>query len=336
MSVDLVEGVHELSAKYAVGIDLGGTNIKAGVVDEQGELIYHVSIETQAEHGFEHVFGRLVQVVDQCIAGARLTKRDVLAIGYGTPGPMSHKEGIIFASPNLPGWVNIPLRSKFSAATDLPVALENDANAAAFGEFIAGAGKGVRDMVMLTLGTGIGGGIVMNGRLQRGAFDNAAEIGHIIAVPNGRLCPCGQRGCLERYGSANAVAERLMEALEAGEDSSLKARARTRPPITSADVAQAARAGDELAARIWDETCMYLGMACVTIQHMLNPELIVLGGGLIRAGGQLLDPIRAHFGRQTWRIAKDQPRLEFATLGDDAGVIGAAALARIEYAPEPV
>ena len=322
-----------MSAKYTIGIDLGGTNIKAGVLDENGALIYRNPIETQAEHGFEHVFARLVGLVDQCIAGAQLSRSDIFAIGYGTPGPMSHKEGIIYASPNLPGWVNIPLRAKFSAATGLPVTLENDANAAGYGEFVAGAGKGTRDMVMLTLGTGIGGGIVIDGRLQRGAHDNAAEIGHIVAVPNGRPCPCGQLGCLERYGSANAVAERLVEALEAGEDSVLKAGVQAGRLPTSADVARAARAGDALAARIWDETCMYIGIACVSIQHVLNPELIVIGGGLIRAGGQLIDGVRDHFKRQTWRIAKDQPRIEFATLGDDAGVIGAAALARIEYEP---
>lgn len=326
-----------MSAKYAIGIDLGGTNIKAGVLDEHGELVYRGSIETQADRGFEHSFGRLVLAVEQCIAGAKLAKRDILAIGYGTPGPMSHKEGIIYASPNLPGWVNIPMRAKFSAATGLPVTLENDANVAAYGEFIAGAGKGTRNMMMLTLGTGIGGGIVMNGRMQRGAFDNAGEIGHVIAVPNGRPCPCGQLGCLERYGSANAVAERLVEALRAGNlpaaeaKSILRGRVQAGEPITSADVAKAAREGDALAARIWDETCMFLGVACVNVQHLLNVELIVLGGGLIRAGAQLLDPVRAHFEKQTWRIAKDQPRIEFATRGDDAGVIGAAALARDEY-----
>ena len=329
-----------MSGKYTIGIDLGGTNIKAGVLDEQGELVYRCSNETQADRGFEHAFSRLVLTVDQCIAESKLTKRDILAIGYGTPGPMSHKKGIIYASPNLPGWVNIPMRAKFSEAVGLPVTLENDANVAAYGEFIAGAGKGTQDMVMLTLGTGIGGGVVLNGRMQRGAFDNAGEIGHVIAVPNGRACPCGQLGCLERYGSANSVAERLAEALQAGNlpaaeaESVLKDRVAAGESITSADVAKAAREGDALASRIWDETCMHIGIACVNVQHMLNPELIVIGGGLIRAGAQLLDPIRTHFEKQSWRIAKDQPQIEFATRGDDAGVIGAAALARDEFGGE--
>jgi len=320
-----------LPGKFAIGIDLGGTNIKAGVLDTAGNLIYRTSIETQAERGFEHVFARLVQLVADVTRDARLTKNDIAAIGYGTPGPMSHKEGIVYASPNLPGWTNIPLRSRFTEATGLPVTLDNDANVAAYGEFLAGAGKGTSDMVMLTLGTGIGGGIVMGGELERGAFDNAAEIGHMIVVPNGRPCPCGQLGCLERYSSANAVAERFVEALQAGEDSPLKARVEAGETLTSVDIAKAARGGDALAARIWDETCLFLAIACVNIQHVLNPEIVVLGGGLIGAGEQLLTPVRRHFQRQAWQIAQDHPRIEFATLGDDAGVIGAAALARKEH-----
>jgi glucokinase len=323
-----------LAGRHTIGIDLGGTNIKAGVLADDGELLYRCSIETQAEQGFEHVFRRLVQLVEDCICAAGLTKADIVAIGYGTPGPMSHEEGIVYASPNLPGWENIPLRARFTEATALPVTLDNDANVAAYGEFVAGAGKGTRDMVMLTLGTGIGGGIVLDGRLQRGAFDNAAEIGHTIAVPNGRLCPCGQRGCLERYGSANAVAERFVEALRAGEDSALKARLDAGEMLTSVDVAKAAQGGDALATRIWDETCLYLALACLNIQHMLNPECVVLGGGLIGAGDQLLKPIREHFERQAWKVAKDFPRIELATLGDNAGIIGAATLAQIEQGGE--
>lgn len=319
-----------MPGRFTIGIDLGGTNIKAGVLDADGKLVYRCSVETQGDHGFEHVFARLVDLVANVIDDAGLEKTDVAAIGYGTPGPMSHKQGIIYASPNLPGWKDVPLRDRFSKATGLPVTLDNDANAAAFGEFVAGAGKGARDMVLLTLGTGIGGGIILNGELQRGAFDNAAEIGHTIVVPNGRPCPCGQRGCLERYGSANAVAERFIEALRAGEDSPLKARVEAGEAPTSVDIARAARAGDPLAARIWDETCLYLAIACVNIQHVLNPECVVLAGGLIGAGEQLLTPVRAHFRQQAWQIARDHPRIEFATLGDDAGIIGAAALARAE------
>ncbi len=319
-----------MAGTHTIGIDLGGTNIKAGVVDPAGKLVRRTSIATEADRGFEHVFARLVRLVEDLLSQAGLTSTDVCAIGFGTPGPMSHEKGVIYAAPNLPGWDNIPLRDRFAEATGLPVALDNDANAAAFGEFTAGAGRGTRDMVMLTLGTGIGGGIILDGRLLRGTFDNAAEIGHTIAVPGGRPCPCGQRGCLERYSSANAVAERLIEAIEAGETSSLDPAARTGPRPTSADVARAAREGDALAARIWDEMCLHLAIGCVNIQHMVNPETIVLGGGMIRAGEQLLAPVRAHFRKQVWPVPQDYPRIELATLGDDAGIIGAAALARLD------
>ena len=317
-----------MAAQYTIGIDLGGTNIKAGILNDRGELVHHTAIATEAEHGFEHVFVRLVALVDQLIATGGLARGDIAGIGYGTPGPMSHKEGIIYASPNLPGWVNIPLRKRLSAATGFPVTLENDANVAAYGEFVAGAGQGLSHMVMLTLGTGIGGGVIVEGRLNRGGFDNAGEIGHLIVQPNGRPCPCGQRGCLERYSSANAVAERFVEALESGESSPLKSRLDAGQSVTSVDIVNAATAGDGLAVRIWGETCFHLALGCINVQHMLNPECIVLGGGLINAGSRLLDPLRREIAEQVWTIAQDAPRLEFARLGDDAGVIGAAALAR--------
>lgn len=314
--------------QYTIGIDLGGTNIKAGVLDAAGELVCRRSIPTEADGGFEHVFGRLVGLVTDVIGAAGLERADITGIGCGTPGPLSHAAGIIYASPNLPGWENIPLRERLSTATGLPVTLDNDANAAAYGEFVAGAGRGLRDMVLLTLGTGIGGGIILNGQLLRGAFGNAAEIGHMIVAVDGRACPCGQRGCLERYASANAVAERFVEAVQAGADTQLRERVASGQALSSADIAAAARTGDELARRIWDETCLFLAVACVNMQHVLNPQCVVLGGGLIGAGRQLLEPVREHFRRQAWQLAADHPRIEFAELGDDAGVIGAAALAR--------
>lgn len=333
-----------MAAQHTIGIDLGGTYIKAGILNAGGKLVHRTSITTEAEFGFDHVFARLVDLVDILLRDAKLERSAIAGIGFGTPGPMTRSLGVIHAMPNLPGWENVPLRDKFREATGIPVTLENDANAAAFGEFVAGAGRDVRNMVMLTLGTGVGGGVIINGELQRGAMDNAGEVGHMITVPNGRKCPCGQRGCLERYSSAQAVADRLVEAVGAGEDlalpssggstsagrgSSLRAAIDDGQDITSTDVVRAATEGDALAAQIWDETAMYLAIACVNLQHLLNPERIVFAGGLINAGDKLLTPVRTHFEQQTWRIAKDQPQLELATLAGDAGLIGAAALARV-------
>jgi glucokinase len=310
--------------KLAIGIDLGGTNIKGGVLDRAGRLLRRDSIETEGERGREHVIGRVVGLIESLAAASGTPRTDFAGVGLGAPGPMSHKAGVIHAAPNLPGWSSVPIRDILAQRTGLKVTLENDANAAAFGEFTAGAGRGVGRMFMMTLGTGVGGGLVIDGRLERGHFDNAGEIGHMILFPNGRPCPCGQRGCFERYASANAVSERFVEALRAGEPSSLTL---TAPPPQAPEVLAAAEAGDGLAARVWRETVEALALGCVNVQHLLNPELIVLAGGLIAAGDALLRPLREAFSRATWRIAPDQPRIEPATLGGDAGVIGAAALA---------
>lgn len=320
-----------MAANVAIGIDLGGTNIKIGVVRADGSVALRRSVETRAAEGVPAVLDRLAKLIDELVSDCGVTRADVSGVGFGAPGPLSHIRGFIFACPNLPGWVNVPLRDLFQERTKLPVAVENDANAAAYGEFVAGAGRGCRDMVMLTLGTGVGAGIVMNGALQRGAFDNAGEIGHVIAVPRGRPCPCGQAGCFERYASANAVRERFLEAAQAGEKTTVNIGGK----LTANDVAEAARKGDALATRIWDETCEHIALGCVNLQHMLNPQRVVLGGGLINAGEQLLDPVRRHFERLTWKIAQDQPRIEFAQLGDDAGIVGAAALARLARQDAP-
>ncbi len=317
-----------MAALYTIGIDLGGTNIKGGVCDEHYQLVVQDSIETQADRGFEHVFARLVGFADMLLDQAKLDRTQVAGIGIGAPGPLSRERGVIFHAPNLPGWHDIPLRDRLGEAAGLSVDLENDANAAAFGEFVAGAGRDAGSIVLLTLGTGIGGGVVLNGNLWRGHFENAGEIGHCIIVPNGRPCPCGQNGCLERYASANAVAERFAEAILAGEPSLLKSRVERGDAVTSVDVLEAANEGDSLAKRIWDETCYYLALACTNLQHAFNPQLVVLAGGLINAGERLLGPTRAHFDAASWRIADDRPQIVFATLGTDAGTIGAAALAR--------
>ncbi|MBN2447751.1 MAG: ROK family protein, partial [Phycisphaerae bacterium] len=285
---------------------------------------------TQADQGVDHVIDRMAGFVGELIKLGKVRKASVAGVGVGAPGPMSHSAGIIIGAPNLPGWKNVPLRDRLRDATGLPTTLENDANAAAFGEFSAGAGKDVRSLVMLTLGTGVGGGVVMDGQLWRGHFDNAGEIGHTIIVPRGRPCPCGQSGCLERYASANAVGERLVEAVKSGEPSSLKPRIAAGESITSRDVLEAMNAGDALALQTWDEACFYLALACVNVQHCFNPELIVLAGGLINAGDKLLDPVRQHFESLHWHVADDAPEIVFATLGTDAGTIGAAMLAQHE------
>jgi len=318
-----------MPAAYTIGIDLGGTNLRGGLCDDEHVVRTHAAIDTEAERGFEHVLARMVTLVEALLQNAALTKADVRAIGIGAPGPLSHTEGIIFDAPNLPGWRNIPLRQRLAEAAGLPVVLENDANAAAYGEFVAGAGRAVRSLVLLTLGTGIGGGIVLDGQLWRGCDDSAGEMGHTIIVPEGRPCPCGQAGCLERYASANAVAERLVEAVRAGEPSSLREEIEAGAGLDARDVLRAAERGDTLAARVWDQTCYYLALGCINLERLLSPELIVFSGGLINAGEHLLTPVRQYINKLRWHIPTQPPRIALAELSGDAGIIGAAALARL-------
>ncbi len=319
-----------MARDHVVGVDLGGTNIKAGVVKDTGEVVRSLSVPTEGQGGPDHVVGRMVTASLKIIEAAGLSKDRIRAVGIGAPGAMSHKQGLIISPPNLPGWKNVPVRDMVAKGTGLPANLENDANAAAYGEFWAGSGRGTDDIVFFTLGTGIGGGVIIEGRLVRGFFDNGAELGHMIVQPGGRLCGCGQRGCVEAYASAHFTAVRAVEAIKNGEKSSLKVRLDQGLPVETPHVVEAAIAGDPLAARIWDETCRLLAVACVNMQHFSNPQKILLGGGMIGAGKYLLEPVRKYFLEFTWKAAQDYPEIEFATLGNDAGFIGAAGLALSE------
>lgn len=324
-----------MPSTLTVGIDLGGTNIKGAVCDADHRPLAQRSVPTDATGDAEQVLGRMADLARDVIARAGATPRDILGVGVGAPGPISHARGVILDAPNVPGFRNVAVRDRMQALTGIQTTLENDANAAAYGEFVAGAGRAAGDMVMFTLGTGVGGGIVIGGRLLRGEFDNAGELGHTIIVPDGRECPCGQRGCLERYASAAAVAIRLAEAVRTGEPCVLEDRVLAGDELDARDVLKAIDAGDALAARIWDETCFYLAVAIVNVQHTLNPRRVVLAGGLVNAKERLLSPVRAHFERLSWRIAPDRPEIALAALGADAGVIGAAALAVAEFGPRP-
>lgn len=314
-----------MAKRYTIGLDLGGTNLKGAIVALDGAIAFDTSIETEAARGPDHVIQRMVGLCETLMASAGVSPEQVAGVGIGSPGPLSHKEGLIYKMANLPGWLHVPMRSRVAASTGLPATVDNDANVAALGEFAVGAGKEADDVVLLTLGTGVGGGIVIDGRIHRGAMENGGEIGHTIVEPGGRSCPCGQRGCLERYASASNVAERYIEACtEAG--------MAPRGAVTSRDVAERVAEGDRIAKRIWDDACRYLAIACVNIQHVLNPDCVLLGGGLANAGATLLDQVRLEFAELTWKLAVDQPRIAIASLGERAGMLGAAELARIEFA----
>jgi glucokinase len=308
---------------YYIGLDLGGTNIKGGLVDPDGNVILEREIPTEAPGGPAHVIDRLGMLTKQMVQEAGLDLKKNLGLGVGTPGPLNDDASIVLAAPNLHGWKNIPLRDELAKRVGVPVTVVNDANAAAFGEYWSGVGRqhGIKHMVLLTLGTGIGAGVVMQGRIFAGAHGAGTEMGHVIVVPNGKLCGCGQRGCLEQYASATAVGTLAAEKIKAGgKKTNLPANPSAR------DVLVAMGKGDELAVEVLDEVCTYLGLAVVNFVRIFDPQLMVLGGGMAFLGETLLGRVRKVFEEQTWKVRPERVKIVAATLGNRAGFIGAAGM----------
>ena len=311
-----------------VGIDLGGTNIKIGLFDSELKLISKTSVATKVDMGSNVVIDKMAQTAKKLLAEAGFSLQDVVAVGIGTPGPAKYSEGIIIKSTNMPTFKNVPICRMLNERLGAPIVFDNDANVACWGEYTVGAGKGVKDMVFFTLGTGIGGGIISNGELVHGCDENGAELGHMVIYPDGRKCNCGQKGCVEAYASADSTARRAAEALEAGAESSLKKVLDEKGQITSKDIYEHLANGDELAKEITDGTAKALAITCINMLHTTEPKRIVFAGGMIAAGDILLNRIKDFFNEYIWTLKKEMVEICFATLGEDAGIIGAAALAR--------
>jgi len=307
--------------EIVIGVDLGGTNIKAGAVRADGKVLVRHSLPTEASKGPEAVADRIADAIRLCIEGVEGGAEATAGVGVGTPGPLDLKEGVVLFAPNLPGWRDIPLKRMVQERVGLPCIVENDANAAALGEQWMGAGHGAGSLVLFTLGTGIGGGIVLGGKVWHGFAGVAAEIGHMSINPDGPQCNCGNRGCIEAYASATGMVRRMREAIAAGADSRLAARA---GELTARDIYEAAVAGDEAARENMEKTGFYLGVAIANIMHILNPEVVVLSGGVTGAGDMLLEPIRRTVAERALEAARQGVRVCFSELGGDAGVIGAA------------
>ena len=310
-----------MSERLIIGVDLGGTNIKGALLDAQGNIIAKEQTATQANAGPETVAGRMSEMIAS-LEGLAVSKgTDLLGIGIGVPGqPDSHLGTVVYA-PSL-RWRNIPLVEYLRRATALPIFLENDANLAALGEQWRGAGRGSVNMVMITIGTGIGGGLILNGRLYSGITGTAGEIGHTIIDPNGPICSCGRRGCLETMTSATAMVRMAKEAIDLGEATEL-----SRPEnLDARDIIMAAQAGDKIADQIVKTSAYYLGLGLGNVINVFNPDAIVIGGGVSRAGEILFAPLRAYTRACSLESAAEAVKLVPAELGNDAGSIGAAAL----------
>jgi glucokinase len=313
--------------RFVLGIDIGGTNLVVGSVAEDGStMVASASEPTHSEAGATDVVDRLVGLAERAIATTRREApgAEILGVGVGAPGPLDTKRGIVLLTPNL-GWVNMPLRQLIHDRLGLPAALDNDANCAVLGEWWVGAARGARHAIGITIGTGIGGGLIIDGRLYHGASDVAGEIGHTTIDTEGRRCKCGNYGCLEAYASGPNIALRAVEELEAGAESRLRALVDgDLGKVTAQTVYQAAADGDELALEVVNDTAKFLGVGIGNLLNVFNPEVVVVCGGVTLAGDHLFEPLRREVARRAFKPAVNACRIVPGELAGTAGVYGAA------------
>ncbi len=310
----------------AIGVDIGGTSVKLGVVDRHGKTLFRSSFLTRAKPGRNKMLAILAGQVRALKALAVRSGHRVAGVGIGAPGPIDVERGLVYFFPNIPGWKNVPLKALLQRRLKMPVSVDNDANAMALGEFRFGAGKGVKNGIFLTLGTGVGGGLVLDGKLFHGPTFSAAEIGHISIDANGLRCGCGSRGCVETYvgnGYFTREVERRLKISRSGMLAGWKKEGRPLSPLV---VAEAARRGDKLAKQMWADTGGYLGTALAGMINILNPQRIILGGGVSQSKDLLFPPLIKALKQKAFPIAFHSVRVVAAKLGVDAGLIGAASL----------
>jgi len=318
-----------LEKKYSIGVDLGGTNIVSAIVNYQGKIINRLKVPTFAERGKEATIKRIIEAIHKNIVQSSVAPDEIIGIGIGAPGPLDIKRGIINFAPNLPGWRDVPLRKILEDEFNMKVVLENDANAAAWGERCFGIGRGVDNLVCFTLGTGIGGGIIIDGKIYHGNNYGAAELGHMTVNKDGPRCNCGNYGCLEAYSSATGIKNRIKNRIKEGikskflnfdNDDELFESLRLKL------IFESARKGDKLTKSVVEEAISYLGIAIANIANILNPEMVVLVGGITNEGDKLLIPLRREVKKRAFYSNYKSLKIVIGELGGNAGVLGAAAL----------
>ncbi len=355
--------VDQQNLPLVIGVDLGGTQMRTAIL-RGATLLSRVGLLTGENPTPDRIIPRIYNAIDQALTEAHITLDQIAGIGIGAPGPLDNRTGIVFAPPNLPGWDRVPLRDIFQEHFKIPVFVENDANAAGLGEYMFGAGRGCKDIVYLTVSTGIGGGVIINGQIMEGASGTAAEIGHMTIDWQGERCNCGNIGCLEYLASGTAIARMANEAIAAGQGAELLAFARTMlehtatvpdpsalPTSDAAEdddleenvqspgetvpleihvnartVARAAEANIPLARAIISNAAEALGVGLVNIIHIFNPEMIILGGGVTQMGPTLMEPVQHVVQERAMKVPRDAVRIVLAQLGTNAGLVGAGAL----------
>lgn len=320
-------------AEALLGIDLGGTLVKSALVSRDKRILSKDKRPTRAHEGLDTVIDVMVESAEAVLASAGHTREDVLAACVGAPGPGDPHTGVVFSPSNLPGWKDVPLAELMTERLGLPCFVDNDANLACYGEFWLGAGQGTQSMCLLTLGTGVGGGIIVFGRLLRGIDGTAAEIGHMIVQRDGRQCGCGARGCLEAYASVTGMVQTAVEGMESGRKTVLSDRCAGNPDMLTGEmISDVAAAGDEFAIWVIQETGAWLGVGIAGLINLFNPEKVVLAGGMINAGPVLLDAIRKRALHDAFDVPANRVEIVTTALQGDSGVLGAAgvALERLE------
>lgn len=317
-----------MSGKCLIGVDIGGTTTKIALIQDSGEIIERWEIPTDNENEGKNITVNIAKSIEQKLEKHQITKNHVKGIGVGAPGPANLDTGMIEHTPNLSWHDHYPLKELLEEQTCLPVAINNDANCAALGEMWKGAGDGASDLVCVTLGTGVGGGVITNGKIVQGIRGAAGEIGHLTSIPTGgALCNCGKSGCLETIASATGIVRLATERVKKEPDGSLDRLAllyKENSQITAKNVFDLARDGEKISVEVIDEVSFYLGFALANIANTLNPDKIVLGGGVSKAGEILLKPLSVYFKKFSFPTIANSTELVLAKLGNDAGVIGAA------------
>lgn len=310
-----------------IGIDVGGTNVKIALVDENGKIIYSNSVPTYAKMGYEYTVNNIKQAIKDLMKETETEAKDIQGIGFDFPGQVDYKTGVVKLAPNIPGWVNVPIAKMIEDEFHIPTRIDNDVRCAALGELKFGAGKGCENFVCITVGTGIGSGLVINGQLVRGASNAAGEIGHIkLQMQDGPICGCGDTGCLEAFASGPSIVAMAYDYIKGGKSTKFREMAGAEGEITPYMVAKAAEEGDPVAKRIFEIVGEYIGIGLTSVINLLNPERVIIGGGVAEAGDLLFDPIRRTIKERAMVVAGSAVEIVPAQLGNSAGVIGASML----------
>jgi glucokinase len=315
-----------------VAVDLGGTKYIAAVIGPRGKMLSRVYCPTLSHEGHARIIDRLAASIKEAVKEAGFKLRDMAGMGVAAAGIIDINRGLITEAPNLPKWRNIPLRDLLREEFKMPVFVLNDASAAALGEHCLGAGRGLDNLIYMTVSTGIGGGMIINGELYNGTDGSAAEVGHMIIQVDGPLCHCGHYGCLEAMASGTAIARMAEERLRSGWTSILS---KSRRKITAEDVAAAAKKGDVLACQVIDDAAGYLGIGMAGLVNLFNPQMIVVGGGVSALGERLLRPARKSMKQHAFKLPAGTVRVVRSALGADSGLMGAAIYARRQAGGKP-